>query len=844
MDNDNGQRRFLRFWFVRVSEIPGRVDSRKPKQGYQNCSLRNQDFAFNKNNYGITDYPALVTTCMGGKGALSSLDGDGNYGGGFGGEAKKGYAGNSGGNSANDPAIDRRCLFFHEAFSKEGVDLGIESRVAKVLGARGVDELAVKLEGNDGGEGVTDNNGTFTDSTLDVASLVRDGVANNVLASFSVSDLCVVNLRGDVKRGGANSAKVSVGTLVYSGVSGTESGFGSSGNSLGNLHATGGAGSIGTRTGLGGNAVFTLVPGFTGGHVAENRNALEVGGSDEVHAGLSQRISGFDLGAVALGVESLGGVHSVCDTDFGSDVTIKGVEGSGTTIDVGEAGLNGDNGSTGYSDLGASGVLNNDGAHERSGLVASLVFAVVVVLVGAGDSHVHFVSGTGLYDTIEVAGHVVVAGSTLVRVGASGGGFKGEGVLASEGNDGCSAVNNNVLAGNRSRVQGLVFASELGGVSAGNLKVDLLVKDRGGGDNVTVTGILAHSTGINRGLAASIEFNGAGTIEGNHRGGGVLNNDSTTLLSGRVGGSIGSVVVNGVLAKLGSDHTVVGLYGNLAIVVVLGSGAEVSVGSGAFGLVGVGTSDSDYGRSGVTDGNSPRVLGLVVGTLGAVYASLVGGNSFDSVSANLVGGHSSRCLREGGILGNLFRGATHDVVTNARSYITINVVLGGNSGAHLVGRLGFDSFAGAAVVAYDRGGFVVQFKGNYNLLGVVAGSVASVELNKVSGTLGAVNGVNLGESLYTVSVYKVDLASHSDFLVYGVVSLGLGHGARGRTVTGSADNGVVLTGHDRDTAWLNLTRVGESLSALKSKGFIKLELDARGRNSGGRDSKCGKELHG
>jgi hypothetical protein len=147
-------------------------------------------------------------------------------------------------------------------------------------------------------------------------------------------------------------------------------------------------------------------------------------------------------------------------------------------------------------------------------------------------------------------------------------------------------------------------------------------------------------------------------------------------------------------------------------------------------------------------------------------------------------------------------------------------------------------------VAYDRGGFVVQFKGDYNLFSVVASSVASVELNKVSRTLGAVNGVNLGERLYTVSVYKVDLASHRDFLVYRVISLGPGHGALSHTVTGSAYNGVVLTGHNRDTAGLNLTRVGESLSALKSKGFIKLELDARGRNSGGRDSECGKELHG
>merc|ERR550514_307089 len=113
-------------------------------------------------------------------------------------ETEERYASDSSTNSADDPAVHRGGFLLHEACGEEGVDLSVVGLVAAVLGAGGVDKLAVELEGDDRGEGVRDDDGALLGDSF-VASLVFHVVADDVLASFSVGDLVVVDLVGDVE---------------------------------------------------------------------------------------------------------------------------------------------------------------------------------------------------------------------------------------------------------------------------------------------------------------------------------------------------------------------------------------------------------------------------------------------------------------------------------------------------------------------------------------------------------------------------------------------------------------------------------------------------------------------
>merc|ERR1719502_1000296 len=289
-------------------------------------------------------------------GQMPRSDGHGRVDGGASGEAEEGDAGNSGGDSADDPAVHGGGLS-HELvgdsasagpLDEEGVAAGgggvALAAKALALGATLVDKMPLEVKADDRGEGILDDHGAALGLALLVASLVGDVELNDVLAGLGAHDLLVVGVAGhgsvlgalegvvvDVLVVGGAEVVVVGGLLVVvevvdelaavGGVLAT----GSLEDLLGELavralelgeleaHLLAGVALVGLGAGavvgeVDARAVLAGVVGDAGVHVAPDEHAVEllllgVVGGDVVLAGLGLLEVRLDLLAGAAGVE-------------------------------------------------------------------------------------------------------------------------------------------------------------------------------------------------------------------------------------------------------------------------------------------------------------------------------------------------------------------------------------------------------------------------------------------------------------------------------------------------------------------------------------------------------------
>jgi len=265
-------------------------------------------------------------------------------------------------------------------------------------------------EGDNGGKGVFDNDGTLEASkalgfvALLVAGLVLNVEGDDVATLFGVSDLVLEEARAVDGGGGGGGFSLGANESFHVadlGVFGDGSDLLDVGSFLGAGH---GGHADGSATGGGASGVGYDLEGERlkshggAGEVAVDKLAdeLAVGlGGDVVGTVLEEGLGGLLHGCAAVvSVESALISDGVAvGPDVLGDVTIESVGGNGTSVNVRESSLEVVNNGAVKGHGRASGVLNDNGTLERVSLVAGKVLAVVLDVVGAGDAHVDNVAG-------------------------------------------------------------------------------------------------------------------------------------------------------------------------------------------------------------------------------------------------------------------------------------------------------------------------------------------------------------------------------------------------------------------------------------------------------------------
>merc|ERR1712070_74100 len=261
-------------------------------------------------------------------------------------------------------------------------------------------------------------------------------------------------------------------------------------------HADGSAaGSGASSVGLKAEAERSTGLAVEAGEVAVDELADELArlglGGDVVVAVLEENLGSLlHLGARVIGVESTLVSDGVAvGPDVLGDVTVKGVSGDGTSVNVREAGLEVVNDGAVKLHGRGGGVLDNNGALHSVSLVAGKVLAVVLDVVGAGDAHVDDIAGD-LDGVGKLAINPIGAECTGVGVLNLAGSFVGDLFFALERDLGKAAVLDHDGASNLL----LVGAAILARVGAHVVAEDTSVESPGApghGDGIVVDGGIA-----------------------------------------------------------------------------------------------------------------------------------------------------------------------------------------------------------------------------------------------------------------------------------------------------------------------------------------------------------------